>query len=340
MSFRAGRWQKFSAFVFVLAGMAMAAGASSAQEKVRFGTNWLAQAEHGGFYQALADGTYAKFGLDVTIVPGGPQAANRQLMLAGKIDLYMAGNMMAAISSVEQDIPIVQVAAIFQKDPQVLIAHPDTGINTLADLAKVPTIFMGKDLFVTTFQWLKSINPEFNDAQFKPYQFNPAPFLADKASAQQGYVTSEPFAIKNEAGFEPKLFLLADEGFKSYSTLIETTRDYLIENRDVVQRFVDASIIGWYTYLYGDSSPANAFIKKDNPGLSDEQIAFSIDAMKAFGIVDSGDAKTFGIGCMTEERITGFYEQMVGAGVVPGGLDLSAAFDSSLVCKNVGADLF
>jgi ABC-type nitrate/sulfonate/bicarbonate transport systems, periplasmic components len=325
--------------VAVVAASAALAGPALAADKVTFGTNWLAQAEHGGFYQALADGTYAKYGLDVTILQGGPQAANQALLLSGKIDFYMQGNLLGTFSAAEQGVPVVEVAAIFQKDPQVLIAHPDAGVETFEDLAKLPTLFMGKDGFITYFQWMKSAYTGFSDAQYKPYTFNPGPFLADKQSAQQGYITSEPYAIETEGKITPKLFLLADAGFTTPSTLIETRQDFLAANPDVVQRFVDASIIGWYTYLHGDNSAANALIKADNPEMTDGQIAFSIETMKEFGIVESGSADEGGIGCFTADTVKDFYDKMAGAGVVKADLDLSSVYDTSMVCKKVGIEL-
>lgn len=145
-----------------------------ALDEIKFATNWLAQAEHGGFYQAVADGTYEKYGLKVEIVQGGPQAASRALMLAGKVEFYMAGNMLQPLNALAEDIPVVEVAAIFQKDPQVLITHPDAGLEKFEDLAKLPTIFMGTDGFASFFQWMKSAYPGFKDEQYKPYAFNPA----------------------------------------------------------------------------------------------------------------------------------------------------------------------
>jgi len=329
-------------------GLALAAGAAAlalagpafALDDVSFGTNWLAEAEHGGFYQAVADGTYTKYGLNVTIVQGGPQAPNRQLELAGKVTFYMAGNFLEPFNAAAQGIPLIEVAGIFQKDPQILMAHPDAGVDTFADLAKLPTLFMGKDFFVSDFAWMKSAYPGFKDEQDKPYNFNPGPFIADKQSGQQGYATSEPHAVATaDGGFEPKVFLLADAGWTTYSTMIETTQDYVAAHKDVVQRFVDASIIGWYNYLYGDNTAANALIKKDNPDMTDDQIAFSIKTMKDSGLVVSGDALTGGVGCMTDDRVKDFYDKMVKANVVPGGLDYTKNYTTEFVCKKVGMDL-
>jgi NitT/TauT family transport system substrate-binding protein len=315
------------------------AGPALALDEVSFGTNWLAEAEHGGFYQAVADGTYEKYGLKVTIVQGGPNAANQALLMADKIQFYMQGNLIGSFSAVEQDIPVIDVAAIFQKDPQVLIAHPDAGIDKFADLAKLPTIFMGKDLFTTGFQWMKAAYPGFKDEQIKPYTFNPAPFLADKDSAQQGYVTSEPYEIEKQGGFKPKLFLLSDAGFDTMSTMIEAKSDYVAKNPDVVQRFVDASIIGWYNYLYGDNKATNELIKKENPDMSDELIAFSIKQMKDYGLLTAGAAKDGGIGCFNDAGVKDFYDKMVSSKVVKAGLDLSKVYTTQYVCKGLGKDL-
>jgi NitT/TauT family transport system substrate-binding protein len=307
-------------------------------DKVSFGTNWLAEAEHGGFYQAVADGTYKKYGLDVTIVQGGPQAPNEQLLAAGKIDFYMGGTL-SLFDAVKNDIPLINVAAMFQKDPQVFLAHPDAGYEKFADLAKAPTIFMGKDIFVTTFAWIKANYPGFNDAQYKPYQFNPGPFIADPKSVQQGYVTSEPYGVEQQAGWAPKVFLFADAGYNDYSTTIETTQKMVDTKPDLVQRFVDASIIGWYNYLYGDNKVANDLIKKDNPDMTDGQIAYSIKAMKDNGLLVSGDAVDKGIGCMTDARYKDFFDKVVSVKIVEPNLDYKKGYTTKFVCKGVGMDL-
>ena len=306
-------------------------------DKVSFGTNWVAQGEHGGFYQALADGTYRKHGLDVTIVPGGPSVNNRILLPVGKIDFFMSANTLQSFDAVEQNVPIVPVAAMFQKDPLVLLAHPDQGIEKLDDL-KALTLFIGREGFATYFQWLKS-DYGFDERRVKPYTFNPQPFLADKRSAMQGYVTSEPFAIEQQAGFKPRVFLLADEGFNAYSTLIETRRDMIAKRPDLVQRFVDASIIGWYNYLYGDNRAANALIRKHNPEMPAALLTYAVATMKAYGIADSGDAVKLGIGAMTEARMQSFFDTMVRAGVIKPTLDWRRAFNTQFVNKRVGVDL-
>lgn len=327
--------------MMLAAGAAAFGGQALAQDldEVSFGTNWLAEGEHGGFYQAVADGTYEKHGLKVTIVQGGPNAANQALLMADKIEFYMQGNLIGSFSAVEQDIPVVEVAAIFQKDPQVIIAHPESGVESFADLAKLPTIFMGKDLFSTGFQWMKAAFPGFKDEQIKPYTFNPAPFLADKMSGQQGYITSEPYAIETVGGFEPELFLMADAGFDTPSTMIEVKADYIEANPDIVQRFVDASIIGWYNYLYNDPSLGNAMIKEANPEMTDGQIAFTIDKMKSYGLIDSGAAETGGIGCLSMDQVKSFFDKMVDAGVVDGKIDYTKVVNDQFACKMVGADL-
>jgi NitT/TauT family transport system substrate-binding protein len=321
-----------------LLGLAAAAPAAAA-DKVTFGTNWLAEAEHGGYYQAVADGTYEKYGLDVTIMQGGPQSPNEALLISGKVDFYMGG-MLQVYDDVKNGVPMLNVAAIFQKDPQVLLAHPDAGIESFADLAKASTIFMGNDGYITYFAWMKEHFPGFRDEQFKPYTFNPAPFMADKNSAQQGYLTSEPYAIAHaEGGFEPKVFLLADAGYDPYSTTIETSQKLVDENPDLVQRFVDATIIGWYNFLYGDNQAAIELIKRDNPEMTDEQIAYSIDKMKEYGIVVSDAAIDKGIGCMTDERQKEFFDKVVEIGLYEPDLDIKKGYTTQFVCKGVGMEL-
>ncbi|HEV2957853.1 MAG TPA: ABC transporter substrate-binding protein [Xanthobacteraceae bacterium] len=317
--------------------LASAGAPAQALDKVRFGTNWVAEAEHGGFYQALADGTYRKYGLDVTIVPGGPQTNNRILLPVGKIDFFLSANLLQAFDAVAQDVPTISVAALFQKDPQVLLAHPDQGIERFEDLKKL-TLFISSEGRATYFLWMKS-EFGFRDEQVKPYTFNPQPFLADKNSAMQGYVTSEPYLIERVAGFKPKIFLLADQGFNAYSTLIETRRELVDKNPDLVRRFVEASIVGWMNYVYHDNSAANAVIKRDNPEMTDDLLANSVAKLKEYGIVDSGDSLKLGVGAMTDARVQSFFDKMVKAGVVRAGIDLHKAYTLQFVDKGVGLDL-
>jgi len=322
-------------FVAVLAAIAPVRG--QALDKVSFGTNWVAEAEHGGFYQAVADGTYRKYGLDVTIVPGGPNENNRMLLIAGKIDFFMTANTLQSFDAVANNVPVTAVAAIFQKDPQVLITHPEFKVTKLEDL-KPLTLFVSKEGVASYFQWLKN-EYGFNERMVRPYTFNPQPFLANRQSAMQGYVTSEPFAIEKVTGVKPGVTLLADYGFNAYSTLIETRLDIIDKKPDLVQRFVDASIIGWYNYLYGDSAAANATIKKLNPEMTDELLAYSIAKMKEYGIVDSGDTLKDGIGAMTDAHVASFFDKMVRAGVVKRDIDFRKAYTLRFVNKAVGLDL-
>jgi NitT/TauT family transport system substrate-binding protein len=324
-------------FFVALMFISGAASPALALDRVTFATNWRAEAEHGGFYQALADGTYAKYGLDVTIRQGGPQSNDRLLLAAGRIDFDLGANMIQAFSGVEQNVPIVAVAALFQKDPFILMSHPGQGLDRLEDLPKA-TAFIGKDALFSVYQWLRSSHG-FSEARVKPYTFNSAPFLADNNSIQQGYATSEPYEIEQQGKFKPNVFLMADYGYQSYSTTIETRRDLIAKNPDLVQRFVNASIIGWYNYIYGDNHAANALIKKENPDISDEQLAFSVDKLKDYKIVDSGDAEKLGIGAITDRRMEAFFQQMVQAGLFKPDLPFKNAYTTQFVDQAVGLGL-
>ena len=311
---------------------------AAANEKVTFGTNWLAEPEHGGYYQAVADGTYAACGLDVTIMQGGPQVSGRPMLLAGKIDFYMGGNLLSAFDAVQQGIPMRVVAADFQKDPQVIMSHPGEGLDKWEDLKNADQYILGDEGAQTFFQWMVTALG-FDATKRVPYTFNPAPFIANKKSIQQGYVTSEPFAVQKQGGFTPNQFLLADNGWDTYATTIEVMQDTIDKRPEVVQCFVDGSAKGWYKYLYGDNKAANDMIKKDNPDMTDEQIAFSIEQLKKFGIVDSGDSEKLGIGTMNEARIQSFYDKMVKAKVAQPGIDIKKAYTLAFINKCVGLEL-
>jgi len=316
--------------------VALAPMAQAENAKAVFGTNWLAQAEHGGFYQSVADGTYAACGLDVEIVSGGPQVNNRALLLAGRIDYHMGGDMLQAFNAVEEDIPVVVVAATFQKHPQVILAHPGEADSweELKDL----TLLIGDNGFTSYYQWMISEHG-FTVEQRQPYTFNPAPFLADTKLGMQGYLSSEPYLVEKEGGFTPNVFLIADNGFTSYATTIEVMQTTIDKKPEEVKCFVEGSIKGWYNYLYGDNAAANELIKAANPDMSDDKIAFAIDKMKSEGIVDSGDALERGIGAIDPDLIADFYTKMVTAGVIEDGIDIAASYDAQFVNQGLGMDL-
>jgi NitT/TauT family transport system substrate-binding protein len=249
----------------------------------------------------------------------------------------MAANTLMSFDAVANNVPVMSVAAIFQKDPQVFLTHPESKITKLEEL-KPLTLFVSKEGISSYYQWLKS-EYGFSEKNVRPYTFNPQPFVADGKSAMQGYVTSEPYAVEKTAGFKPGVILLADHGFNTYSTLIETRYDVIDKKPDLVQRFVDASIVGWYTYIYGDNSAGNAMIKKLNPEMTDEMLAYSVAKMKDYGIVDSGDTLQNGIGAMTDERVASFFDKMVRAGVVKANIDYRKSYTLRFVNKGVGVDL-
>lgn len=322
---------------FTLA-LALLTGASAAQalDHVVFATNWKAEAAHGGFYQAVADGTYQRYGLDVTIRQGGPQVNNRPLLPAGKIDFLLTGNLLHSFDDVKNGVPVVVVASMFQKDPQALFAHPGAGYKSFDDLKRAPVAFIAKDAQYSWWAWLKAVHG-FRDAQLRPYTYNLGPFLANQQSVQQGYAIEEPISIEREGHFKPQTYLLADHGYSTYSTTIEARDAMVRQQPDLVRRFVDASIIGWVHYLYGDRRAADALIKRDNPDMDDDTINRSVQLMKELGIVDSGDALKLGIGAMRPERVSGFYEQMVRAGLYrPGEVDLSKVASYAFVNHGVG----
>ena len=306
--------------------LALLGTAAAAQDLTPFsyGTNWVAQAEHGGFYQAVADGTYAECGLDVTIVQGGPQVNGRAMMLAGRIDAFMGGNMLQPFNALVQDIPVVAVFASFQKEPQVLLTHPGKA-DEFTDLKDLE-LFIGDGGYQSYYQWMIT-EFGFTPEQRRVYTFNAAPFIADENTAMQGYLSSEPYSVERETGWAPDVWLIADYGFDTYSTLIEVTRDTLENRADEVECFVNGSALGWTNYLYGDNAAANELIKADNPEMTDDNI------------VDSGDTAELGIGAMTDARMQSFYRRMVAAGVLPADLPIEEAYSLQFVNKGVGLDV-
>jgi NitT/TauT family transport system substrate-binding protein len=314
-----------------------AGGRVSAQtlDKVSYQTNWRAQAEHGGFYLAVANGIYRKYGIDCDLRMGGPQQNPSQLLIGGRVDMIMS-NSIEALNYAREGLPFMCIGSIFQKDPQVLISHPGQGNDSFEQL-KGKTILVGAAGRVSYWPFLRA-KFGYTDEQLRPYTFNMAPFLADKSLTQQGFLSSEPFAIR-KAGVEPVVHLIADAGFENYNTTINISRKMVEEKKDLVQRFVTASLEGWAEYMKGGdaAAPANVLIKRDNPDMDDEKIAYAIKVMNERGIVRSGDALKLGIGAMTDDRWKRFYDSMAAVGVVPAGLDYKKAYSLEFINKGVGA---
>ncbi|WP_312161642.1 ABC transporter substrate-binding protein [Phenylobacterium sp.] len=306
-----------------------AAKTSDGRTTIRFATDWRAQAEQGGFYQAVATGEYARRGLDVQIVQGGPGVNVPQLLASGAVEAGMGSNSFIVMNLAKEKIPVKAVAAMMQKDPQVLIAHPDQGLEKIADLKGRPILLA--DASVSAFWvWLKS-KYGFTDDQVRKYTFNAAPFLADKRVVQQGYVTSEPYTIEKQSGLKPKVFLLADEGYPGYATMILVPDSLIAKNPAAVKAFVEGSAAGWRSYLYGDPAPGDALIRKDNPEMTQDVLDQAREKLKSYGIVDSGEAQTGGIGVMSDARWAEFFDVASSQGVYPKDMDYKSAYSLQFV---------
>ena len=307
-----------------------------ANEPLTFLTDWKAQAEHGGFYAAKALNLYEKHGLNLDLRQGGPSQNTQQLMAAGAVDLALGSSNFFLLNMIGVGATVKAVAAFFQKDAAVLMVHPDSGIESIADMAGHP-IYVSPGGVVSNYLFMKA-KLGFTDDQLRPYNFNLAPFLADKSSIQQGLLSSEPFTAETEGGMDPKVFLLADSGYSTYANLILASHQTIADRKEQVQAFVNASIEGWNEYLYGDPEPANALIKQDNPEMTDALLAYSRSKLLEYGIVDSGDSLTHGLGAMTTERWRDFYEVMAEADVYPDDMDYESAFVTEFVNKGYGLD--
>jgi NitT/TauT family transport system substrate-binding protein len=310
----------------ILAAMLLALSVcgADAATKITFVTDWKAQAEHGGFYEAQALGLYAKAGLDVTILEGGPSVNVPQLLAGGAADFGIGSNGFIPLNMVRAGVPVRAVMAVFQKDPQVLITHPRSDVRSLADMRGKP--IMIADASVTAFwPWLKA-RYGYSDTQIRKYTFNLAPFLVDPKAIQEGYLTSEPYTVQNTAHFTPQIFLLADNGYPGYANMVLVPQKWIDTNPRAVQAFVDATREGWKRYLYGNPAPANAIIKRDNAEMTDGLIAQAIAKMKSYAIVPQDH-----IGAMTDARWKTFFDTMSSEGLYPKGLDYKKAYDLRFV---------
>jgi NitT/TauT family transport system substrate-binding protein len=326
------RRDTFSASIIPMLGLS-ACGPSKEQNvdgktRIRFATDWRAQAEQGGFYQAVARGFYAQKGLDVVLIQGGPSVNVPQLLAAGAIEMGLGSNAPLVLSTVQAGAKVKAVMASFQKDPQVLITHPRTDVKSLADMKGKP--IMLADASITAFwPWLKA-KYGFTDDQVRKYTFNSAPFLADKSAIQQGYVTSEPFTLKTQGKIEPQVYLLADSGYPGYAAMTLASDAFIAQKPQAVGDFVAATIAGWKDYLRGDPQPGDSLIMRDNPDMTLELLAQAREKLLSYGIVESLDGQ---IGRMTMQRWSEFFALMSDAGVYPKDMNWQSGIDLSFLPK-------
>jgi NitT/TauT family transport system substrate-binding protein len=326
MSMGAGICLRLAAATIACAAMLASPASVHAADKVTFYEDWFPEVEHGGAYQAVATGIYNSYGIDMDMQPGGPQVNGSLLLLGGKADFVVLHTDGELLHALEQGAPLVAIAAQYQKDPQVVLSHKGVGHDTMESLKGVP-ILLSQDSFSSFWPWLKK-KYNYTDDQVRPYTFQMAPFLSDKAAVQQAYLTAEPYAIK-QGGVDPNIFLLSDYGWDTYAALLVTRADVIKKNPDLVKRMTQATIEGWYSF-WQNPKPGSKLVQ-EKANTPDGQIAYSIGEMKARGIVLSGDALTAGIGTMNDERWKSFYDAMVKAGLYKPGLDYRKAYTTEFI---------
>jgi NitT/TauT family transport system substrate-binding protein len=317
----------------ILACLAFAPAARAA-DKISFGLDWVAEPEYGGYYQAMATGIYKKYGLDITIVEGGPQVNTAQMLISGRLTFDITSNSFLALNFAQENIPYVAIAAGFQKDPDVLISHPGQG-NDSFEVLKGKPIAVSSDTRASWWLFLKS-KYGYTDSQLRPYGYSLTPFFTNPADIQEAYVTDEPYLIQQQTGKLPTILMLSDAGFDGYASLVATSNKLVATNPDLVRRFLEASAEGWYSYLYGDPSPAFAAIRQANPDMTPGLMQYGYDQLKQRGIVDSGDTKTLGIYAMTDARWKTFFDQMAAAGLYDKSLNYKAGYTLQFVNHGFG----
>ncbi|MCJ9428912.1 ABC transporter substrate-binding protein [Kordiimonas sp. A6E486] len=318
-------------FLVFLSLILTAAAPAAADTAISFATDWKAQAEHGGFYEALAKGYYKAEGLDVRIRPGGPQTDLPRLMAAGAINIGMASNSFQPINLLAAGADVKVVMTSFQKDPQVLMVHPEVPAKSLSDLKGMP-IFISDSAIATFWPWLQT-KFGYDNRQIRKYSYSLAPWLVNKNSVQEGYLSSEPYSAE-KAGVKPKVFLFADAGYPGYAGMVMVRGEYLQAHEAAVRAFVKASIHGWQDYIWGDPSAGNALILKDNPEMTPGLIAYARKAMLENAMLGDRDK----VGVMSDARWQRFYSEMSGLGIVAKGLDVKKAYRLDLLPQNGKAD--
>lgn len=289
-------------------------GATPAPFKITVQLDWVAEPEHGGFYQAQAKGYFREEGLDVTLIPGGPGAHVMPSVATGKADIGQADSTNTLLQQAE-GLPVVQFAAVFQDDPSGILVHADSSVRRFEDL-------QGKTLIARPeWAFLKFLQKKYNlTFTITPQNFSVAAFLGNKEALQQGYFIAEPYHIVQAGGKQPRFLSTWDAGFRAYAVLV-TNRKFARENPERLRAFLRAYIRGWRDYLEGDPAPAHAEMKKANPTNTDAFMTFSRKMILDEKLVTGRDADggIDKIGRLSAERFTTQIRQMEELGILPKG---------------------
>ncbi|HEX2099603.1 MAG TPA: ABC transporter substrate-binding protein [Candidatus Synoicihabitans sp.] len=289
---------------------------------IRLQTDWYPQAEHGGFYQALAKGFYAEAGLDVTILPGGPGPRTPQKVIGGAADIAMYRSDDIIVHAAT-GLPFVFLAAFMQHDPQAILVHDSSPVRTFADLD-------GKSVMaIPGSNWIQYLQQRY-DISFRlvPLNWGIAQFLADKTFIQQCFITNEPYYVRQQ-GAQPRTLLIAGSGYDPYRGLF-TTQRFWRENREAVRAFVAASLRGWEDFMTGDPTPAKKLIAARNEQMTDEFMDYSIAAMRDHELVHGDPARGERLGLITRERLEAQVRLLVELKILtePIALERFVAFDA------------
>lgn len=304
-------------------GAALLIGASTltaqAQDKMTFLMSWKAQAEHGGYYQALAKGYYKDCGVDMVIRQGGPGIDTSQLLVGNAVDFILAPHIDAVLHMNVAGFPARALFAAFQRSAQILMTHAGNGVETMEDMKGKP-IMIANGSRATFWPFLKQ-KYGWSDSQIRSYTGQLAQWLADKSAIQQGLVTNEPYLVKRETGETPKVFMLSDTGYQTYSSIVVTSQGLIDKNPKAVQCVVSASIKGWTEFMTGDPTPALQLIQKEEKQNTDDLMAATRKTMTDLKLVMNEDTEKYGFGVMTDERWKNHQAMLVEMQLLKGDID-------------------
>lgn len=277
--------------------------ASSASDSlVSVQLNWYPESEHGGVYQAEADGAYSEVGLKVDIRPGGRATPVAPELELGRVQFAFA-NADDVVVYRRQGMDIVAVLAAMQDNPRCILVREDSGVESFEDLAGMTLQRQAGRPFLE-FMRSRGILDQVREV---PYHGSVSSLVGDSKIAIQAYCFAEPLLAKQQ-GVNVRKLMVSDLGWNPYSSVLVTTGKLINEQPELVRRFVHATQKGWQDYLSDPSKGNAAILKANKHGMTAEALAFGSKEMRALAVVDGMTSDL--IGQMSLERWTELVNEM------------------------------
>lgn len=293
--------------------------------KVRAGLGWVFQGQFAGFMVAQSMGFYKDVGLDVQLIPGGPDVNGQALVVSGSAEFGMAGDFAQVMSAREQGIPVKGIFTVQEHQGGILICKKTTGITSWKDLT-------GKKIGVWEGSGRTGVRYALNVAgvgadnvTLLPQKFSMVEFYEDLFDCASATTPNELHVVL-DAGYAVSDLTLLDFdqlGFRIPGDTVFTTDKLISDHPDVVQAFVTGTLKGWM-YAIQHPEEAATIVLQFAPDLEYRKQVLQIWEMARLMV--SGSGATKGIGYLDQADLETLLKAALSAGTMSTSVDVTQSY--------------